>query len=67
MRVLNIIPGQRPDGWGSIGVAVEQAGGRKVDFRQPQTRKIKGWGLKKTLDQARAKRFGHRGIMEGRE
>ena len=33
----------RPDGSGSIGIAVEQAGGRKLDFRKQE--KIKDWGL----------------------
>ena len=35
----------RPDGLGSLGVDVEYAGSKKLDFRQTQTRKIRVWGL----------------------
>ena len=39
----------RPDGSGSIGIAVEWAGSK--NFRQPLTRKIKDWGAyKKVFD-----------------
>ena len=34
---------------GSIGIALEQADNRKLDFRQPTTRKIKDWGPQKKL------------------
>ena len=37
-----------PDDSGSIGIAVEWEGSRKLDCRQTLTRKIKDWGPQKT-------------------
>ena len=39
--IINIVIS---DGSGSIGIAVERAGGRKLDFSQSQTRRIMDLG-----------------------
>ena len=35
----------RPDGFGSIGIAVARAGGKKLEWGDPKQEKLKDWGL----------------------